>query len=497
MTGRKESIHNFFRCIECCMFTESVDQNMDVNKEYDCFIQETIRILKGRFMVSEDSYRIPWYHFFIQLTRSRAYSNSINHNRDSGTDEEVEITNKPLANVQKDEVFKYEEIRTFFGMLQQCLEIIAKKNNIEEDSDKIQYIGQKIAFLIKMFSNSEDVQSVSWGAMWKHMLNSETYYSIVRMDRTDENVWSESISDYGNDGLMRQLIDIDREREKYSHFICIMTSNYVGFDKHPRGYGTDRMKGKRKKLMSIFKALDKDKAIENMFRRLGEKEGNSVWEISSIDGNDFYQDIKSIDPIKASMDCMTAQYIYNKYFGHDKEEMRNKHVEQEEEQDVYGSDRCMTILNELIKVYEDKGTTENWHVRFLRLGRVAELLCKLLPVVYHSTDGAIRIKPYQQWKNQCETIKRVIREKQMSVGIDWMDVSALELVQEQMKKISNEYEIDKDIQACYKKRYLICLQELNKRFTQSAELVISALDNTHGKENLLKLTTEALDVVYI
>lgn len=78
-------------------------------------------------------------------------------------------------------------------------------------------------------------------------------------------------------------------------------------------------------------------------------------------------------------------------------------------------------------------------------------------------NGNMEMKNYGTWKGECEKITQIIHEKGLPLDVDQAEVKAVELTQDQIHKISrNEY--GKDIQACFKERYLEYLYEQNAQY---------------------------------
>lgn len=274
------------------------------------------------------------------------------------------------------------------------------------------------------------------------------------------------------DFLNRLIYDNINSERAYSHFISVLKSDYIGFD-IPKASGTDGMKGLKKRFEEIVRELDRENQIEKIFTHYKEGSKRPTWEVSAVNAKAFYKEINEMHPIR-TLDCQAATSLYHRYCDGD------------------GGQTSYERIKKLIECFTWKADCGGWYEEYKRLDKMAKILCDLVPMVYYGEDGDRQIKTYSRWREDCKKIIQIVHEKTLSLGIDQVELKAEELVASHINKISeNGYE--KEVQACFKERYLDFLTEQSEKFFQAADKVYWILKNVDKEKDRAEIAKRALD----
>jgi len=154
-------------------------------------------------------------------------------------------------------------------------------------------------------------------------------------------------------------------------------------------------------------------------------------------------------------------------------------------------------IQQLIKCFEAKGGCGGWYEEYKKLDRAAEILCGLIPMVYYGETGNRQIKAYSRWREECGKIIQIIHEKALPWEIDQVEVKAAELVRNRINMISENSRYGKEVQACFKERYLEYLMEQSEKFFQASEKVYGILENAENEKDRAEIAKRAFDSLNI
>lgn len=143
---------------------------------------------------------------------------------------------------------------------------------------------------------------------------------------------------------------------------------------------------------------------------------------------------------------------------------------------------------EKIKIYENCCTTKEWmkkcdslynilenvanmesdktEVRYGYYKQIETVLCSLVPVTYlKKTDGGkeVDLKPYERWKQEVDTIHKMISDKRNCIGIGGNKIFEIDIISKELEAISKCTE-NQDEMRFYERKYIEHMEGETKRF---------------------------------
>lgn len=456
MGDRKDDVFSFFGCLY--VYMSEFPEGYNNAKNQQCFLKH-YEDMAYTFEESEDAGRINWQRMTGSLMGLQSLPEKPEYKR-------MEISQ---------EVFEeHKDIDMFFGILYQCMMLVTDSKGNRSDQILIKNVLYKAKERLK---EPKYVGMISWERMWQVFMNSEVYSMAIKKNRKDRG--DSSLERYFylvKESDLRTLMYEDTKKKSYSHFVCVLKADYIGFDMEIAS-GTDAMKGIKKKFEDIIRALDREGQIENVFTHYKGEGKRPIWEVSAVDAEAFYIEIYAEDPEKPGKP-KKPERLYSRFCSEK------------------GWEASYESVKELIKCFAEKGDRNDWYKEYKRLDRVAEILCQLVPMVSYEENGDRYIKTYSRWKEDCERITEIVHEKALAFGMDQIEIKAAELVKNYIYQISeNGYE--KRIQNCFKERYLDFLAEQSEKFLQSLDKVYWGLEIVEDEKEKAEIAKKAVECLYI
>lgn len=373
MMDGKKSVNSFFECLYCYM--QSMILADDKNVKNLAYFQKLYKDMEEAFASSKDACCIDWERMWKFLYRLQIMNGDTEN-------EEIEVSQEIFA--------KYVDIDVFFGILYQCMMMFMKDAELNENNKRV--IKNIFEMTKEKSKNSKYADRIPWDWMWKAIMNSEVFSRVVEKERKNrgdsyfgENLYS------GDETFLIRLMHEDTKKNSYSSFVCVLKSDYIGFD-IPNTAGNDDMKGLRRRFQKIIQKLDEESQIEKIFTYRKEGLKRPVWEVSAVNAKAFYKEIDTMG-FCGTTDYRAAADLYAQFCSDD------------------GWEVSYERIKELIECFTEKGDCCDWYKEYKRLDRVEEILCQLVPMVSYEENGNRFIKTYSRWREDCEKIVEIVREK--------------------------------------------------------------------------------------
>lgn len=213
---------------------------------------------------------------------------------------------------EKTEFSQYKDIDMFFGILYQCMMTFMTDDEANECNKTV--IKNIFETIKENFKTSTYADGIPWDWMWQVFMNSKVYSTVVEKEHGGDNYWGKNMYS-GDEGFFSKLINEDRKNKSYSSFVCVLKSNYFGFD-IPNASGNDAMKGQNRRFKDIIRELDREGQIEKIFIHYKEGGKRPIWEVSAINAKAFYKEIDTMGQIGMLSPFEPAR-LYSMFCGED------------------------------------------------------------------------------------------------------------------------------------------------------------------------------------
>lgn len=276
--------------------------------------------------------------------------------------------------------------------------------------------------------------------------------------------------------LMKALCEVD-EKNEHIGFTWMLQSDKWKLEKEVVRSKSDNEFGlyintnlnrQQKKLDDLISNIDEDNQIRNIFATIDRKDGKRlVWRFSSIDAKEFYIKLEEYSSFNQRI-SISAEKFYKAYCIADN-----------------WKEKCHQLYNILQEADNEDFGKRN--VRYTFLDEVENVLCSLVPVVFRK-DGKVNIKPYEQWNNECDKIRAIIRDKKISFNKDG-SVDVLKTIQKQFRQIYENEQYNEDEKQVYREAYADLMIDLDQIFSDYVKLVhkVVSTNKISGVNNIREI----------
>lgn len=332
-----------------------------------------------------------------------------------------------------------------------CNSVIAcmDKDAGKDSEEQIRFAFKKIEQIF------EDSNEINWWNWFGNLVNTRVYNSLFSEEDSDndldeekqENIYEPLTDEY----IERKVLDDVKKSCNINTFTWkVQYNQWVLENKTKDTYIREGIQGKlRRKQNQLEKLIDKieendESILKNIFANINNK--RIEWRFSAIDGDEFYKGLAEMeDPFK--------QFPYEKIKIYEnccttKEWMKK-------------CDSLYNILENVANMESDK--TE---VRYGYYKQIETVLCSLVPVTYlKKTDGGkeVDLKPYERWKQEVDTIHKMISDKRNCIGIGGNKIFEIDIISKELEAISKCTE-NQDEMRFYESKYIEHMEGETKRF---------------------------------